>query len=268
MEKENSPIELINTPLPLNEVIVRSSVKLVTLNEETLLPYAFGSGFIVRYKERFFLITVLHVVENDLSQIYIEVGIGSDRKAILKKVGGIQFFSQLKLSKELAPTGLMAKLQAPDDYLDIAFAEVQLPLELQQEAIDFGSFKVENGGKIFPDLDGAAEPGDAEYFGFAGYVQQKPRGTVLYSRPTFKYGLTYHRTDGDYHIFLVPENSIDSDLYKGTSGAPVFDDKGFLVGVARGVVSNTKMVYVFSIMKCKALINMALLAEGIKISLP
>ena len=44
-------------------------------------------------------------------------------------------------------------------------------------------------------------------------------------------GLTYSRTESDYHIFTLPFKHPGHEQFQGCSGAPVFSDSGELVGL-------------------------------------
>jgi hypothetical protein len=179
-------------------------------------------------------------------------------------VGGFYHFEKINLSKLKDPKDLIPMLEKPDEILDIAFTEVFSPLDLFQEEIDFRYFKVEKGSKIFIGAETAAAPDKEKLYGFYGKIQQNVRGKLLYSRPTFKYDLTYHRTEGQYHIFLVPEKVIVSDEYKGCSGAPILDGNGNIVAVACAVRKGFKMLYGFSILECMKLIDSALASETVQ----
>jgi len=59
-------------------------------------------------------------------------------------------------------------------------------------------------------------------------------------------------------MFLAPEIITDKENYEGCSGAPILDSQGRIVALACAVLTNSKVIYGFSIQECKKLLDYAL----------
>lgn len=261
--RKHQPMHVMDY-LSLGEYVVRSSVSVVSLDPGTQMPCNWGTGFMLRYRERHFLVTVYHVIEVDPDQMYIEMGKDVSGHAILQPVGGFYSFGKIVLKKQDKPEILVQELENPKNFLDIAFAEIPAGLQIWQAPLDFRHFQVREGHKITLDMVHSTEPKKEESYAFAGSILQKPRGVLVYSTPTFKYAIKYQNEVGDDHIFTGPEPCIEKMDYKGCSGAPILDGDGNLVAIARAVLHGTKVIYAFPISKLKLLIDTVLAIEGIE----
>lgn len=76
--------------------------------------------------------------------------------------------------------------------------------------------------------------------------------------PTLKNNLTFHRTNGYFHMFLAPEITQRKEDYEGCSGAPIIDSDGNLVALACKVLVGSKVLYGFSIQECIKLLKISL----------
>jgi len=195
--------------------------------------------------------------------MYIEMGKDASGHGILQPIGGFYTFGQIVLKKKDKLDNLIQKIEEPDDFLDVAFAEISEGLQIWQEPLDFRHFQVREGLKITVDMDLATEPKKEETYAFAGRIRHDPRGAVVHSTPTFKYAIEYRSKMNDDHIFAAPELCIDKADYEGCSGAPILNDQGNLVAIARAVKHGTKVIYAFSIAKLKLLIDTVLAVEMI-----
>lgn len=243
------------------ELMVLSSIQIYQTLPGDDKAIGFGSGFFADYRDRHFFISVAHVTEKGDLDNYLETNIyDKDQRAwIWKKIGGFCYFSLIDGIGVTAPEDLIQLLENEDSQrLDICFAEVKPDIKFIQPAMDFMAFQVPKAEKITLDLNCTAFPDGNERYGFYGKVRHDPGPRVLKSQPTLKHSLDFHRADDDFYIFLAPEIIVDEYDYKGCSGAPVLDSQGQLVGVASAVRPNTKMIYAFSIQKCKELIDYAL----------
>jgi hypothetical protein len=84
-----------------------------------------------------------------------------------------------------------------------------------------------------PSLEDTPEPGDN--FGFCGMVMPSLEGhfgqTYIFSESRVYSGLSFLRTEHDYHVFSLPFLHRGHDHFKGCSGAPILSSTGSLVAL-------------------------------------
>lgn len=257
--------EVINNgPILIHELIIRSSLQVMLAKTEDMKPIGFGTGCIIVYKGKKFLVSVAHVTDHEGLTVMLETNLPSDEsRTPLKPVGGLCTFDLLKVTKDMDVTKFQELISARDKKkrLDITFAEIKEDIPLLQPAIDFGAFKIAAGSKIYLYMDNIALPENDLEYGFYGKVRHGYRGLYLQMTPTFKHSLKYTSSNEYFHRFIAPEMITDSADYEGCSGAPILDSLGRLVALACGVYVPSKVIAGFSIHKCKELLDYALQAK-------
>ena len=242
----------------VEELMVRSSIQIYLADPHKPQPEVFGSGCIVKYLDRLFLISVFHVINYELTT-FLETNLPSNKVGPpIQPIGGLCSFDLFQVTKDMKIKGFEDLLRKPLETLDITFAEIKHPLTLLQPELDFGAFKVEAGGKVYLHLDNIAEPSKDKTYGFFGKVKPKYRGKYLEMTPTLKSNLRFHRTNKYFHIFLAPDIINSKEDYEGCSGAPILDSDGNLVGLACIVGVGTKVIKGFSIQECIKLLKISL----------
>lgn len=240
------------------ELMVRSSIQVFIANPDEPKPVGFGSACIIHYLDRDFFVSVSHVTDWDGLKTFLETNLSFDERGpILKSVGGICYFDQIKVTADMSLADFEAVLKT-GERLDIAFAEYKRDVQLLQPEMDFKAFKVEPCTKLVLFMDDASEPTKEERYGFFGITRHKYNGRQLSMTPTLKHSLRFHRAKGHFYMFLAPEIIQDKEDYEGCSGAPILDSQGRIVALACAVHTNSKIIYGFSILECKKLIDYAL----------
>lgn len=245
------------------EFIITTSVHLILIEPNTSEPRAFGSGILITYKERLFLLSVAHVT--DLKGLQTTIETYAPTKGIqstLYGVDGMAYFTQHPVPSNITPLALEQMLNEPGERLDISFGEIKEPITLLQPEWDLGDVKIEAGHKHYIDLEKMMTDDlsrDREY-DLCGRIRQRIGGNYILSEPKLVIGMKYQGTDRNriFHRFLVPDIISNADEYRGCSGAPIFDDEGRLVALASKVRENSKLLYAFSIVECKRLLDKAL----------
>lgn len=255
--------------LTAEELAIRASLQLVILDEKSA-PAGFGSGFIILYKGRHFLLSVAHVTDMGPYRIGIEVGLPTDEKGVvLKPISGFYHFNSFKIGNPQLIKEV-EDLFKNGERLDVSFAEVTPDFPLVQRKLDFGAFVVEEGGKAILEIEDVVEPQKGNKYCFFGLVKHKPTGVVEANLPqikmenTLKYGLDYLSSNKQFHRFLAREIIKDADDYRGCSGAPILDENGCVVAIACAVRPNSQIVYGFPIAWCLELIDQAMEIEALQ----
>lgn len=242
------------------ELLITSSHHVI-LHDKYLNPVGFGSGCIVFYKNRYFLLSVAHVTDYKEVSVMIETNRPQSEKGTpLYCVGSLCYFDLHKINPKNVNliTSAQDLLKDFDETLDITFCEFKNDVELFQPEQKYRDRIVPAGVKTFLNLEEAGKPDKEHLYGLAGRIKQDFKNGVLYSTPTLKLDLKYKATIGNYHIFTVPEIIADKSNYEGCSGAPILDDEGKLVGLAAEVREGSKILRAFSIDVCKELLDTAM----------
>ena len=225
-------------------------------------PMGFGSGCLVLYKDRKFLLSVAHVTDYDGLATCIETGLPpKDLQAPLYSIGSMCYFDTFKVPNNIKEIEVkrFADLNLNfDETLDITFCEVKEEFSLLQPEWDFGAYKIESGPKVYLNLEESGSPDKDKFHGLCGRVRHDFKGLFIMSKPTLKLDLTFVGTFGRFHLFNTPDTISDADDYRGCSGAPILDETGKLVALAQSVVEGTNSIFGFSIEECKRLLDFAI----------
>lgn len=238
------------------ELMVKSSIQIFQADMKSPKPEGFGTGFIAKFLDKQFLVSVSHVTNNDELTTFLETNLPSEDKTTpIKPIGGLVYYDLLKVKDEMGLKDFEGLIENNGERLDITFSKLNEEFVLIQPEMDFGFLKVAKGQKIFLDLDYSTNPDKSEIYGFYGKMRPEYKDYHLKMTPTLKHSLTFHRTSGNFHLFLAPEIIKDKDDYKGCSGPPILDSEGRIVALACKVLENSKVIYGFSIEECKKLIK-------------
>lgn len=241
------------------DLMAQQSIELLVVKGDNLAPISCGMGCIIKYRDKFFVLTVAHVTDFDETSTCIVLNKKPENgQTPLYCVGALNYFDEysVKNIKLDEIRGLDDLLRDFNETIDISFCELKDFFEIIQPQIDFGFHKVEKSFKMFIDLENdVATPTKEKYYGFCGNVRHDPSPTRLTRTITLKHDLKYHRTNGRYHMFLAPQVISDADDYRGCSGAPILDDDGKFVGLAASVCTTTKIVLGVATEEVKRLLN-------------
>ena len=244
----------------LLNLIARSTVHLVIMDKATHEPVRYGSGCVVKYRNKLIVLSVDHVTRIRGLQTYALIETGGpakDGQISWYSTGGLVCFDQFKL--EGIGTGDLSRVTiSEEDPLDVTFTAVKDDIVLMQKGFIYYGEEIEGGQKVFPVLDYATLPDAKEEFGFCGFIKHDIFGKTIKSDITIKLGLSYRETSDGFHLFNTPDLVTDIAEYEGTSGSPIFDFEGRLVGLVCIVLENSRSVWAFPIDYCRRLIDIAI----------
>lgn len=237
--------------ITMDEYAVRASVQIYMVNPKSQLADAFGSGFIVKFKGDFFLVSVSHVINHNGLVVTAETNKPPvDGVIPLLNIGGLMQYNLISITEKSTPLDLLNALEKGGDRLDITFARLNEKPEIFQREIIFKDYlHIKGSGKILIDLDTetTAEPDKTKLYSFFGYI--KPvydENNILHMTPTLKNNLKYQGSDKYFHRFLTQKIITSKEDYQGCSGAPIIDNYGKFVAIACKLKENTKLLYGFS----------------------
>jgi hypothetical protein len=241
------------------DLMTLQSIELLVVKGDKLEPVSCGTGCIVKYRDKFFLLTVAHVTDIEDSATCIVLNKKPENgHAPLYCVGPVNYFDEysikdIKLSEIRNLDDLLKNF---NETIDISFCELKELFEIIQPEVNFGIHKVEKNLKMFIDLENdVATPNSGDFYGFCGNIRHNPTPSRLERTISLKHDLKYHRTNGRYHKFLAPKAISDVDDYRGCSGAPILNDKGKFVGLVAAVYRGTKIILGVTTEEIKRLLN-------------
>lgn len=225
-------------------------------------PMSFGSGCLVQYNDRKYLLSVAHVTDIENYGACIETGLPSkDLQTPLYSVGSLCYFDSYKVSSHISQIEIM-KIEDLglefDETLDVTFCEIKEEFPIIQPEWDFEGYKIEAGPKCYLNLNAAGKPEEDKLFGLFGRIRHDFKGLQMTIQPTLKLDLTYIGSFGRFHLFKTLEVISDADDYRGCSGAPILDESGKLVGLTQSVIEGSNTVFAFSIEECIRLLDLAI----------
>jgi hypothetical protein len=245
----------------LLNLIASSTVHLIVFDQSTRTPLQFGSGFVAGYRDRLIVISADHVTRLKGKDVYtlIETGLPSENgQTLFYNIGGLVFFDAFAVDKVKTMEAAQLALYGGEP-LDVTFTSMGKDIKLIQKGFTYLGEEIDEGSKVFPVLEHATIPREDGEFGFCGFIHNQVFGEeIIKSEITFQLGLEYKGTYSGYHLFNTPEVIKDKHEFEGTSGAPIFNQEGQLVGLVCNVLENSKSVFAFPIDYCMQLIDLAI----------
>ncbi|WP_177734445.1 hypothetical protein [Flavobacterium inviolabile] len=254
--------------ISLQEFLVKTSYQTQTTlstDKQCENPLAFGSGFIVKYKNELFFVTADHTLhledykKNKRTGIEYVVSIFNNYtppdnylSTILTPLGDFHYMEQFNLDKP----------DSANELIDITLCKLK-NINLQYPFLcDDSTFNKHN--KLSISVDCFSEPQiDKDYLIF-GQIKTRIEGIQVLREKTLKEKLRFKSKNGDYFLFNTPKTIIDSEEWEGLSGSPVISEDGHCVGVLCSVNQNSKSIWVMPIAKVNMLLEIAIQQEKLE----
>ena len=223
-----------------------SSVQLVRLNNQRL-PTGIASGCLVDYSGKRVLLTVSHATgdqKNWAIQLRYVPGKGTETY----QLGVMHFLAKSSLSKP--------KLE------DVDFSYVEVPPTAlgYRQVIEAPANVVKSETPITvhtASLEDTPKPDDN--FGFCGMVLPTSENhfgqTYIGGELRVYSGLSFLRTENDYHVFSLPFPHPGHEHFKGCSGAPILSSAGSLVALVCWGCEKTNEIWGISVRAYKTPID-------------
>lgn len=259
------------------KLLVESTYHLLTVKLEDYSPNLIGSGMIIKFLEKLFLITVAHVPELEENIFtYIDSGLNdsnnkriflqiTDKSHIIKiktpasknKLNSfVEYLTKINDEKEFLINALKRKKYLLGLY-DIVIFELPAEIQIFQEEYNFDKLQITKNSKLIINTDLSDEPNYEDFYGFAGKILLKNnKDDRLKFGLQIKYKLKFIKEAdekikddfgkfyrGQYYQFELPEVIKDYNDFQGTSGAPIISEKGDVVGIVAFGNINTKNLF-------------------------
>lgn len=226
--------------------LLLSSVPLVRLNSQRL-PTGIASGCLINYSGKRLLLTVSHAT-GDQGNWAIQLRYVPGKGTETYQLGAMHFLAKGSLSKPMLD--------------DVDFSYIEMPSSVcayrQEIEAPANVVKFETPITVHtPSLEDVPQP--ANKFGFYGVVKptlENHFGQAYFGgEPRIYSGLSFLRTEDDYHVFSLPFSHPGHEHFQGCSGAPILSDTGALVGlVCKGCV-RTNEIWAISVRAYKTPID-------------
>jgi hypothetical protein len=214
-----------------------SSVPMYRMDDTNGPPQGMASGCLLDYGGKRILLTVSHATKQEgrwAIQLRYEPGKGT----VLHSIGAMNFLQKryIGLSKRRP------------ELIDLSYASVPSSLQAWRQEIEPITNAIQKELPIRPLVsDLTAKPKFGATYGFCGQVMHEweahPGQQYLNAQTRIYTGLTYSRTEDDFHYFSLPFAHPGHDHFRGCSGAPMLSETGELVALVCGGVEESGEVY-------------------------
>lgn len=229
-----------------------------------------GSGFILKYKERIFFITCDHVIHllDDYANgeranydftPYIITNYSKESDEIntcFMPIGRFNYFDKKDF-----------KIPELTDLVDVAFAEMKMTLEapIWSHALhDYDGKKIveEKKNKIIIEEDKISEVSKDKTYVLTGSVEnQLVDGIRIDRKNKFVQDIKYEGGSHFGYIELKTPEPTSKKEWEGLSGSPVFSEDGKLVGMLNEVVEGENTIHITPIGKITKFIDYVIATE-------
>lgn len=237
------------------DYIIRSTVHLIAYNQRRE-PISCGSGVLISYKERVFIISCEHVIPHDSYGVMIE-----DNKTNWETLSSINFscppFIFYDIAKIVDRSSDNLEQAAPKkDTLDFAFTELtgfqgilqqshKIPLSGEGDSLTY--LDIEGGYKNILDISPTYTPSYDSKFALSGRINQSFNGARLRSEIKIEGNMKFISSGRFYETYSVDKIIKKKKEYAGCSGGPIIDDEGNLAGIFTNAMIGEKRLYVFPV---------------------
>ena len=187
-------------------------------------PTKCGTGCLIDYHGHRIFLTAAHVT-SDSRPWFIQLAYLTEKKGtITYSLGAMNYLAKGRLGE-----GTL-------DDVDLSYVEVPGSILPFRQEIEVGSTTVINEAPITIHTPTFQEtPRVGEEYGFCGLVlpERENHFGVSYLGGELRVysGLSFLRTQGDFHVFSLPFKHPGHEHFKGCSGAPVIGTDGSVVGL-------------------------------------
>ncbi|MDX2105602.1 MAG: hypothetical protein SFY67_04290 [Candidatus Melainabacteria bacterium] len=246
----------MNLSQDIIQKIETSSVNLVKLDDENCPVRGNGSGCLIDYGGKRYLLTVKHVITDENPSLVIGWD-QENRKTLVRKLTG----------ERTAVQGVLG--EGATDFDGIEFTSFQLAY-FEHSYSDVPLFqKVDQSGKVLESKacfvfseDSMMGPKENVLYGFGGHTRASLEShkaiadDVLFRFTEFRicYALTYEGMKGDFPAFKLPGRHPGDEYFRGCSGSPIIDMHGNVAALVNHGDVDEGLIYGVPIEKYKMLL--------------
>lgn len=253
------------TDVTLNEMLVKTSYFVQSNKSDDKIfqgePEAYGTGFMVLWKENVFFVTadhIAHVKDHDLKMrtgednvVGVHTYIRHDLTSCVILLSN-SFYAErynVKTDEFERMDVCVTKLTREQTNIPFFTPEVIIPER-----------KIQKGERmLIITEENFAEPNVDDTYYVCGHIHPKIKnGIYIEYQKAFKGGLKFKLQNGDNLLFNTEDVIVDDEEWRGVSGAPIINQDGKCVGIVTSVNEGSKMVWGCSVATIKLIIEMSL----------
>lgn len=235
--------------MSLLHLVVKSSVQVVVVKKsDPSVRLSFGSGCIVRFQDRHFLITAFHTVDHADSQANLQLyGPNRGLESPAWGTGTLNLVTSLRLDPKTFEV-------VSEDDIDVAYCELPPNLSVLHPEVVGEDFRLPIGTSCYLQLEHAAPPVANKEYLFYCRVDFEDNGITIKHKGIFGLGLRYQYTFGNFHHLFNMMCNIERDM-SGCSGAPIIDEDGRFAGIVLSVNQRTPLLFALSAMSIRTFLE-------------
>lgn len=247
--------------MDIKEKVIKATQHLVLISPDSKKVKFVGSGCIIKYRSKLFLVTVEHVTNIEGLATCIETGyVIPDIGSKLYSVGGMMLIKSLSASNQDELKELLKIIDDPNKFnkiknLDIAYVELKEIIDIYQKHIDFDTFAVNEGKKIIVETDLCGELDINDTYYYFGRIHKKSKGQFLVSQEKLVTNLKFKCEQGNYRIFSLPESIKNASEFEGMRGSPIMNSKGNIVAFLAYCYEGYPYIFGFSLKLLKSMLD-------------
>jgi len=234
--------------------VIKSTVNIVMSDANTLEPKGIGSGCIINFMGKNILLTAAHVTDkNDAGTCIITGQPNINNRAPLYSVGAMTYLNKFDITKyEEQIEALKNEPERIEEIdfgmIDFSFVTIEEDIQLVQNEMTFKNLKVPLSEKVIIHTQLEKTPNIEKEYCFYGrikleYFKGTAFGNILETQDVVYEGLKFKRKIGNYYEFELPDEIKSHTDFRGTSGAPIMDEKGNLVSLITHGYEGAKNIY-------------------------
>ena len=159
----------------LLNLIAKSSIHLIVFNRATNEPIQFGSGCLVKYRDKLIVLSVNHVTQIEGVDTYtlIETGLPPvEGESPFYSTGGLIYFDTLRVNG-IETGDLRQMTYSEEEPLDITFTSIPEDIQIIQKPFEYLGEAITEEGKIILNLEYATDPLETDYYGLFGHINNE-----------------------------------------------------------------------------------------------
>lgn len=207
------------------------SIPLVAIDGNDM-PCRLGSGCLIDLNNKRLLLGVRHVTDNDKNwTVHVEYIVGTGAKNY--SFGAPTYIKRINLKN--------------GSYEDLDFFCVEVPSDLlpkMQKVVGLNAIESEQDKLVFAATQ-ISEPNTKVQYSFFGLTQPLLAGQFFEIQPIHVNNLSFLRDEDHRLVFSLATKHPGHPIFQGTSGAPIIDDKGNLVGLVMGGCEQRNEIFAF-----------------------
>ena len=234
------------------EKIIRSTVHIVMIAPQTLMPKGIGSGCIIEYNNQEILLTAAHVTAKEAATCIVTGQPPYNYETPMYSVGYINYFEKYDITKYDEQIEQLKKKSGRTEeidfgLIDFSYTTLKHKVDFIQNEIKFKEFTIKESKKLIIKTDLTDKPSAEKVYGFFGrvkplYFKDTPNADTFETQEIFYGGVKFIRQIKNYYEFELPNPIQDHADFIGTSGAPIMDTDGKLISlITHGYKGATKI---------------------------